>query len=259
MDRSGRPDSSFERGLRLLIAIAENGEICVDEVAAELRMPVSTAYRYVRSLRELELVEERNGRYMPGWRLLELSGQHLTHTRLAEVGGSVLRELTEAVSETAVLSVRVGMQAMCLRQVESPHPIRYAFRINQLLPLHAGAGQRVLLAFAPPPVIQRVLESPLPRYTGNTHGRDHLVRDLEHIRSTGAAVSHGELNAGAVAVAAPVFSGGEIVCALTVAGPEARCGAKTWPGHALAALRTACDQLGQALDPPVRGVDNRPQ
>jgi DNA-binding IclR family transcriptional regulator len=250
MDRAtGAGQASFERGLRLMIAIAENGQATVEELAHYLDMPVSTAYRYVRTLRGLELVEEQAGRYLPGWRLLELSGQHLTHTKLAEIGGSVLRDVVDSVCETAVLTVRVGAQAMCLRQVESPHAIRYAFRINQLLPLHAGAGQRVLLAFAPSPVIRRVLDGPLPKFTDHTHTRDHLLRDLEHIRSRGAAVSHGELSEGAVAVAAPVFSGGEVVCSLTVAGPESRCGAKSWPQHALSALRAGCDTLGQALEP----------
>lgn len=246
---SAKSATSFERGLQVLIAIAESGDVSVDELARDLEMPVSTAYRYVRSLKSLELIDESLGRYAPGWRLLQLSGQHLTHARLAEVGGAVLKELVDEIAETAVLTVRVGTQAMCLRQVESPHPIRYAFRINQLLPLHAGAGQRVLLAFAPPPVIQRVLEGPLPRFTGNTHGRDHLLRDLEHVRSTGAAVSHGELHEGAVALAAPVFSGGEIVCSLTIAGPEQRCGEKSWSRIALSALRAGCDKLGQTLDP----------
>lgn len=251
MQNSGTP-TSFARGLSVLVAIAENGDISVEDIAAELGMPLSTAYRYIRTLRDFELVEEHEGRYVPGWRLLELSGQHLTHARLAEIGTSVLRDIVDALSETAVLTVRVGTQAMCLRQIESPHAIRYAFRINQLLPLHAGAGQRVLLAYAPPAVIQRVLTSPLTRYTGHTHDRERLRRDLEHIRFTGAAVSHGELNTGAVAVAVPVLSAGEVVCALTVAGPESRCGAKSWPGHALASLRAAADTLSEALEPAHR-------
>lgn len=242
------PQSSFARGLSVLVAVAENGDIAVEDVAAELGMPLSTVYRYVRTLREFEFVEEHEGRYVPGWRLLELSGQHLTHARLAEIGASVLRDVVDALSETAVLTVRVGTQAMCLRQIESPHPIRYAFRINQLLPLHAGAGQRVLLAYAPSTVSSRVLSNPLPRFTGHTHDRDRLRRDIEHIRSTGAAVSHGEFNPGAVAVAVPVFSGGEVVCSLTVAGPESRCGAKSWPKRALASLRAAADTLSQALE-----------
>lgn len=247
--------SSFERGLGVLTSIAENGELSVDELAEELGIPLSTVYRYVRTLRECALIEEQAGRYVLGWRLLEFAGRHLSHSRLAEIGFAVLRDVVEGTSETAVLTVRVGAQAMCLRQVESPHAIRYAFRINQLLPLHAGAGQRMLLAHAPPEVVTRVLEAPLPRYTPRTHDRPHLLQDLEQMRRDGWATSHGELNPGAVAVAVPVFSGGEIVCSLTVAGPESRCGATSWPRHVRSVLLPACQVLSEAVEhgPPHRG------
>lgn len=240
--------SSFERGLGVLITIAEQGDLSVEDIARELGMPSSTVYRYIRTLRDHEFIEEHAGRYTLGARLLKLSGHNLTHARLVEVGLGMLRDVAEGTSETAVLTVRVGAMAMCLRQVESSHPIRYAFRISQLLPLHAGAGQRVLLAFAPRAVVAKVLDGPLPRYTDQTHDRARLVHDLELIRHTGFAVSRGELNAGAIAVSMPVFSGGEIVCSLTVAGPEARCAGQLWLTHARTVLRAACQVLGEALD-----------
>ena len=75
--------NSFTRGLDVLIAIARNGQVTVAEVADELGLATSTAYRYVRSLRDYGLIEESQGVYVPGWRLMEISGEHLTHTRLA--------------------------------------------------------------------------------------------------------------------------------------------------------------------------------
>lgn len=238
---------SFHRGLSVLISVAESGESRADQIARDTDLPLSTAYRYLRTLRELDFVEERDGSYVPGWRLLELSGQHLTHTRLVELGHSFLRELSEATGETAVLTVRVGAQAMCLRQVESHHAIRMAFKINQLLPLYAGAGQRMLLAHAPTTVIERVLELPLRHITLATLDRAHVLREVEQIRRNGFLVSHGEISDGAVAVAVPVFANGEIACSLTVAGPENRC-SRTWVTHARTALRTTSHQLGSVLE-----------
>lgn len=239
--------ASFMRGLRVLISVAESGEARADQIAAEVEVPLSTVYRYLRTLRELELVEERDGSYVPGWRLLELSGQHLTHTRLVELGHSFLRELSEVTGETAVLTVRVGTQAMCLRQVESHHAIRMAFKINQLLPLHAGAGQRMLLAHAPHAVVERVLEQPLRHITDHTLDRAHVAKEIEQIRRSGFLVSHGELSEGAVAVAVPVFAAGEIVCSLTVAGPENRC-APGWVNNTRTFLQATSHRLSDVLD-----------
>ncbi|WP_298862666.1 IclR family transcriptional regulator [uncultured Microbacterium sp.] len=239
--------TSFERGLAVMIQIALAGETSVESVAADLEIPVSTVYRYIRSLRELDLVEVRNGNYFPGWRLIELSGQYLSHARLAEIGGSILESIVDATSETAVLTVRSGIHAICLRQAVSPHPLRYAFKVNQLLPLHAGAGQRALLAFAPESVIDNVLEHSMPRYTHNTLTRPDLLRHLDQIRQSGYAISRGELNQGAVAVALPVFSKGEIICSLAVAGPETRCSSAAWRQQAITALRAGVKLLSEAV------------
>jgi DNA-binding IclR family transcriptional regulator len=239
--------ASFLRGLNVLITVAESGEVRADQIAAELGVPLSTVYRYLRALRELDLVEERDRSYVPGWRLLELAGLDVARTRLVELGHSVLREVSQATGETAVLTVRAGTRALCLRQVESHHPVRMAFRIGQLLPLYAGAGQRMLLAHAPPAVIQRVLEQPQWQTTDRTLPPFEILRELEQIRRTGYLVTHGELSEGAVAVAVPVFAGGEVVCSLTVARPENRCGA-AWLAQARASLAAASQRLADVLD-----------
>lgn len=238
---------SFTRGLAVLICVAESGEARADQIASDVGVPLSTVYRYLRTLRELELIEECDGSYVPGWRLLELSGQGLAHTRLVELGHSFLREVSEVTGETAVLTVRAGTQALCLRQVESHHPIRMAFKISQLLPLYAGAGQRMLLAHAPPSVLDRVLESPLRHFTDRTLDRRAVTKELEQIRRGGVLVTHGELSEGAVAVAVPVFAGGEIVCSLTAAGPERRCGS-AWQIIARATLMASAHRLAEVLD-----------
>lgn len=239
--------ASFTRGLRVLICVAESGEARADQIAADVGVPLSTVYRYLRTLRELDFVEERDSAYVPGWRLLELAGQDLAHTRLVELGHSFLREIAQATGETAVLTVRAGTQALCLRQVESHHAIRMAFKISQLLPLYAGAGQRMLLAHAPASVVDRVLEAPLRHITDRTLDRRAVVKELEQVRRHGYLVTHGELSEGAVAVAVPVFAGGEIVCSLTAAGPENRCG-PAWQGTARAVLVASADRLADVLD-----------
>lgn len=238
--------SSFTRGLDVLIAVARNGQATVPELALELGVPLSTVYRYVRSLRDYGLIEESGGLYVPGWRLMDIAGHHLTHTRLAEVGGEHLRTLTYQTSETAVLAVRAGSHAICLRQSISPHPDHYAFRINELLPLHAGAGSRLLLAFAPRPIIDITL-SHLTPYSTHTPSAERLVELLANTRRDGFTISHGEFQAGAVAISVPVFVAGELACSLTVAGPRERCDDDAFKRRAIRLLRMAASSLSTQL------------
>ena len=239
--------TSFGRGLRVLVHVAERGEARAEDLAASLQIPLSTVYRYLRSLRSFELVEENDGTYVAGARLLQLSGQHLAHSRLAELAGSVLTSVVDRAGETAVLTVRVGHEALCLRQVESPQHLRYAFSINQLLPLYAGAGQRVLLAFAPLSVVSHVLGQPMRRFTDHTLTDRELRAELKQIRRTGVAESHGELNSGAVAIAMPVTYRGDVVCSLALAGVEERC-TDQWQADARKILLEATASLTRAVD-----------
>ncbi len=239
--------TSFSRGLDVLIALARNGQASVADLAAELELPTSTTYRYVRSLRDYGLIEESQGIYVPGWRLMELSGQHLTHTRLAELGVEHLRTLTHQTSETSVLAVRAGSQAICLRQVVSSHVHRHTFRINELLPLYAGAGQRVLLAFAPRTVVE-IVQAAMPPQTVDGPEPARLPEFLADTRRDGFAVSRGEYQTGAVAVAVPVFANGEVACSLALAGPENRCGSDAWLRRAVRRLWSAAEVLRTELE-----------
>ena len=241
----GNP-SSLERGLRVLIAISDRGGARVDDLVEQLGLPASTVYRYLRPLRELELVDERDGVYRLSGRL-QPPAQGVANDLLVQLARPVLEGLAQDTRETAVLTVRVGMSALCLAQVESPQPVRMAFAVGQVLPLQAGAASRVLLAHAAPAVVDRALAGALRAYTPATPDVPKLVRQLESTRALGYATSRGEFIPGAFAVAVPVFHHGEAVAGLCVAGPASRCNHR-WQVHArpllLEAGRALSEQLG---------------
>ena len=56
-------DTSFARGLRLLLTIADRGEIRADELATLLDTPVSTVYRYLRTLSAFGFVDRHDAGY----------------------------------------------------------------------------------------------------------------------------------------------------------------------------------------------------
>ena len=240
-------DSSLERGLALLTEIATSGEHTAGSLASAVGLPVSTTYRYLKVLRDGQFVREDRGRYEAGTALVALSGRHSAQAYLAEVGPAVLAEIVEHVGETAVMIVRVGTRALCLRRAEPDKALKYTFAAGQLLPLHAGAGQRILLAWAPDAVIEQVLRGDLERFTDRTPTADNLRQSIPAVRRVGWALSRGEYDAGSVSVAVPVRFGGEAVCSLNVAGPESRCGSREWVKHTVQVLQSAAENLTDAL------------
>jgi len=239
-------DTSFARGLRLLLTVADRGEIRADELSAVLETPLSSVYRYLRTLSEFGFVDRHDGRYRLGPRLVIGTGSKVTSERLIRLADPVLRMLVEEAGETALLMRRVGLSAVNLHQVEARQALRVALEPGAMLPLYAGALPRVLLAFAPPEIVEEVVSQGIQAITPQTPSEQGLRLSLEDIASTRLAISEGELIPGSVAMAVPIFRDDGIVAALGVTGPADRCGL-AWRARIRRLLPSAAETIMAAL------------
>jgi len=216
-------DTSFARGLRLLLTVADRGEVRADELSASLDMPLSTVYRYLRTLGDFGFVDRHGGQFRLGPKLLIGTGANVSSERLIRHADAALRMLVHETGETAVVVRRIGLSSVCLHQVESDEALRVTLEPGDMSPLYAGALGRVLLAFAPAEVLDEVLAQDLVRITEATPTEDELRANLGMVVMTGLAVSDGELIDGSVAIAAPVFREDGIVGAIGLLAPAFRC------------------------------------
>jgi IclR family acetate operon transcriptional repressor len=239
-------DTSFARGLRLLLAVADRGEVRADELSAALEMPVSTVYRYLRTLVEFGFVDRAGAVVRLGPKLLIGTGANVSSESLIRHADPVLRRLVDETGETAIVVRRIGLASVCLHAVETEAPLRATYRPGSMSPLHAGAPARVLLAFAPTEILDEVLGTELDRLTPDTLDGDSLRESLYAIVQTGLAVSRGERIPGTIALAAPVFREDGIVGAIAVVGPSFRCD-DVWVLRAGRAVHEAVSTLGAAL------------
>lgn len=239
-------DTSFARGLRLLLAVADRGEVRADELGAALEMPVSTVYRYLRTLAEFGFVDRTGGTFRLGPKLLIGTGANVSSQQLIRHAEPVLQRLSAETGETAIVVRRIGLASVCLHAVEPDAPLRATYHTGSMSPLHAGAPARVLLAFAPPEVLAEVLAADLDPLTPDTLDAGALRDSLGEIVLTGLATSHGERIPGTVALAAPVFREDGIVGAIAVVGPAFRCG-PAWQARAGRAVHEAASTLNAAL------------
>jgi DNA-binding IclR family transcriptional regulator len=242
-----RDDTSFARGLRLLLSIADLGSVRAEDLAHLLDMPLSSVYRYLRTLCNFDLINRYDGVYKLGVSVKIHPDSGVSNETLSRLSDPVLRALVDQTGETAILLTRVGQAALCLHQIETPRKMRMAFERGEILPLYAGAGSRTLLAHAPPDVLQAVIDGGLPPLTGNSPSEEVLRRRLEQIRVKGIAFSRGEFIPGALAIAVPVYCNGSVVAALDVAGPESRCGS-SWQAMVKELLPKAARNFGRAIE-----------
>lgn len=239
-------DTSFARGLRLLLMVADRGEIRADELSSLLEMPPSTVYRYLRTLADFGFVDRHGGTFRIGPKLLIGTGANVSSERLIRHADAPLRMLAHETGETAVVVRRIGLSSICLHQIESDAPLRVTLEPGGMSPLYAGAPGRVLLAFAPAEVLDEVLAQDLVRITDATPTEDELRDGLGGIVMTGMATSEGELIEGSVAMASPVFREDGIVGAIAVIGPAFRCG-EAWRTRTGRLLQEACRAVNAAL------------
>jgi len=161
-------------------------------------------------------------------------------------------------------SVRIGTlhegQALVVHHVFRPDNSRQALEVGALLPGHATALGKVLLAYGAASLPAGRLERPTEK---TITGRAELQADLAAVRAQGYAITDSELEPGLVAVAAPVRrDGGAVVAALSVSGPATRLTPATLPGVAAQCVAQA-DALSCVLghrpqEPPQPRLE-RPQ
>ena len=219
----------LDRTVELLTALAEAGAPVAPAALAErCDLPPSTTYRLLADLERHGLVA-RDGRRGVTLGLLVLdfarSLEELLEQTLVQPARDVMRALARAHGETALLTAPGGTHAMCVASVESPqHAVRLSYDRWRTAPMHLGASGKVLLAHLDGAHADRILAAPPPHPSGGAQIDVATVRgQIAATRRDGHLVTHGELDDGATAVAAPVLDPrGRPVAALSVAGPSER-------------------------------------
>lgn len=209
----------------VLLTVATSQDVGVSELARSLHLSKSVTHRILRSLAARSLVARRHdGTYEIGIAAAILGARSLQGLDLRIAALPVLRSLQEETGETATVSALIGSQRVFIDQIPSPHSIKMIVELGRSYPLHAGATGKAILALAPPDLRRHVLTHPRPTFTNKTlSSRAALERALDEVRSDGVAVSHGERDDGAAAVAAPIFGLDDtVVGAISVCGPAAR-------------------------------------
>jgi DNA-binding IclR family transcriptional regulator len=209
----------------------------VTEVATVTGLPIPTVHRILTSLAHHRYVvqDPMTKRYRLHIAALELGRNALAFSDLATIALPQLRSVAEATGETTLLTVPSPTRdaSICLHRVESRQELRLSVEPGRRLPLHAGASQKVLLAFMPEDTVESVLAKPLPRLCMATIVDPEALREeLARIRARGWATSFQETNVGVWGIAVPILdAGGSLHGSIGIAGPEVRS-----PRHRLEGL-----------------------
>jgi len=217
---------SVDRALGLLELLANRGEAGVTELAKELNVHKSTAFRLVVALENRQLVEQvgERGKYRLGFGIVRLAGAVAAHLDLPKESRPVCERLAAEVGETVNVAVLDAGAAINIIQAHGSATVTARNWVGARTALHASSSGKVLLAWARQEESAAVLANELQRYTKHTITSETALRaELETARARGWASTREELEIGLNSLAAPIRGGsGIVVAAVSIAGPSYR-------------------------------------
>jgi IclR family transcriptional regulator, acetate operon repressor len=247
---------AVDRAISILQVLARHGTAGVTEIAGELGMHKSTAFRLLATLDARGLVEQNaeRGRYQLGYGVVQLAAGATKTGDRSLLGLPLCRQLAEAVGETVNVAVHDGRCVVTVDQVIGSATVTTVNWVGQRSPVHATSAGKVFLAHLPPDQVDVVLAERLERYTPHTVVDPVVLRQqLGLVRERGFACTIDEHEMGLAAVAAPIRSiDGGVVAAVTVSGPTFRVNQDTIPGLAAHVL-AAAGEISQRMGHPKRG------
>ncbi|WP_248898234.1 IclR family transcriptional regulator [Haloplanus halobius] len=225
---SPRTLKTVERTAQILEALETLDGAGVTELATHLSLSKSTAYHYLTTLRQEDLVVKNGDQYELSLQFL-LAGEYVRNrNRLYKYGKDEVEDLAESTGEYANLFTEEHGMGINLYKVRGSDAVGSGYQTDKLQRpdyLHCTATGKAILAYLPRERVDEILDQHgLPEQTANTiTDRDELFDELDTVRQQGYAHNDEEEVEGLRAVGAPVIDRNEnVLGSLSVAGPTSR-------------------------------------
>lgn len=207
------------------VIVAED-TMTVTELSERLDMSKSTAFRYLKTLENLDFLSQTNGVYELSYRFLLLGEYTRNNSQLYQVGKSEVDALADDFGYYAHLVTETGGYGISLYQAKGDDVVNFDYqsaKLQQRDPLHITASGKVILAHLPRERAMEIIDQQgLERRTAKTiTDKDELVRELKAIRERGYAYNDEEEVEGFRAVGAPIIDQNDSVLgSVSVSAPS---------------------------------------
>lgn len=240
---------AVERAAAVLSVIAASGRpLGLADIAAAVDLPKTTVHGLLTTLRSVGWVEQDrpSGPYRVA---RSMSGLART-LDVADLRSAATPWMDALAAQTGLevhLTRREHDAAVVVQHVYRPDNTPQQLRVGELLPLHATASGKVLLAHGGPDAVAPVVRP--ERFTRWTLvEEDEVAEELDRVRVDGYALEVGEYYPDVSSVAVPVRDAlGDAVAALSVLGPRDELPSGNGRPEQLTPLIRAAGSVSRAL------------
>lgn len=192
------------------------------EICQRTGFPRSTTHRLLSSMREVGFLDQdrERDRYRLGLKLFEFGNVVLANMDLHREARPYVETLGRISGQSVHLAVFDGRQAIVIHRHDPSPDSGTSPNFIEAAPVHCTSVGKAILAFQPDPVIERIIDGGLKRFTENTIAEpDRLREELALIRERGYSVDNAEHQPGLRCVGAPIRdSAGRVFAGISVSG-----------------------------------------
>lgn len=242
---------SLDRGIQVLLLLAERNSMGVTELAEALGVDKSTASRLVETLRAHDMVrlDPETRKVRLGFRILHLGEALKDNLNVIAIARPMLMELSARINESVHFCAFNNNSVYVMDQVRSSKNYALSATVGMIEPIHCSSVGKCILAFRRPDTIRALLEDyTFIRYTEHTiTTREALLENLESIRTLGYAVDDEEMAPGVRCLAVPVYDyRNSVRYSIGVSGPKENINSATMETYIKRMIETT-RKLGAAI------------
>jgi IclR family transcriptional regulator, pca regulon regulatory protein len=241
----------FAKGLKVIEAFGEESpRLSIADVSRQTGLDRATARRCLLTLVDLGFAYYDGKFFSLTPRILRLGHSYLSATPLPKIVQPYLDQLSEAVGQSASVSVLDGGEIVYIARASLRRVMSISLTTGSRLPAYCSSMGRVLLASRPEQEARDILGRgnlrPLTRYT--RFEKDDLIEEIRSVRQQGFAVIDQELELGLCSIAVPLINSRQAtVAALNIGAPAAQIDASELPQRFLEPLQAVALSLRPLL------------
>ena len=216
---------SLDRGIQILLILAEHNSASITELAEALGVDKSTASRLAETLRQRDMVrvDPETKKFRLGFRILHLGEALKDNLNVIAIARPMLLSLSAQINESVHFCAYNNKSVYVMDQVRSNKNYALSATVGMIEPLHCSSVGKCILAYRRPDTIRTLLEDyTFTKYTEKTIvSKEALLVHLETIRQAGYALDDEEMAPGVLCIAVPVYDyRNSVRYSIGVSGPK---------------------------------------
>ncbi len=223
---------SLDRGIQILLILAQKNSRGITELAEELGVDKSTVSRLIETLRNRDMVriDPDTKKYRLGFRILHLGEALKDNLNVIAIARPMLLSLSAQINESVHFCAYNNNCVYVMDQVRSSKNYALSATVGMIEPLHCSSVGKCILAFRRPETILALLDDyTFTAYTEHTiTDKEELLKNLEQIRTLGFALDDEEIALGVRCIAVPVYDyRNSVRYSIGVSGPKTNLNSAT--------------------------------